>query len=446
MAQGNADDVTAWAGLMLVLETMRALRLEDVAAKHLPSVRRQRGFAPEEKLEALVLLLAAGGERVEDICRLAEDKGLQRLLGAPFPSPDALLDFLGQFHDEALVAARPDGKKAYVPEESSGLKGLAAINATLVARGASPEATTATVDADGTIIEAHKREALVAYEGTRGYQPLVAVWAEEGLVLADEFRDGNVAGGEDPLSCAKRAFECLPPQVKQRYYRADSASYFGPLLKYLAGEGIGFSISADMTKELRAACLALPEAAWAKLEERTTESVHVAEVEFAPGHWPKDAAPLRYVAVRFTPQQGSFFEDKGPKYLAVVTNRRELSAPVLMKWHWGKAGTIEAVHRAMKDELGAGVMPSGRFGVNAAWFRINAIAFNVLAVLKRRALPESLRTARPRRLRFECFTVPAKLTLHQSELTAVMGVSSDRMQMLVEARGRLLDILEAGGP
>ena len=176
------------------------------------------------------------------------------------------------------------------------------------------------------------------------------------------------------------------------------------------------------------------------------QSVHVAEVEFAPGHWPKDAAPLRYVAVRFTPQQGSFFEDKGPKYLAVVTNRRELSAPVLMKWHWGKAGTIEAVHRAMKDELGAGVMPSGRFGVNAAWFRINAIAFNVLAVLKRRALPESLRTARPRRLRFECFTVPAKLTLHQSELTAVMGVSSDKMQMLVEARGRLLDILEAGGP
>ena len=220
MAQGNADDVTAWAGLMLVLETMRALRLEDVAAKHLPAVRRQRGFAPEEKLEALVLLLAAGGERVEDICRLAEDKGLQRLLGAPFPSPDALLDFLGQFHDAALVA-----------------------------RGASAEATTATVDADGTIIEAHKREALVAYEGTRGYQPLVAVWAEEGLVLADEFRDGNVAGGEDPLSCAKRAFECLPPQVKQRYYRADSASYFGPLLKYLAGEGIGFSISADMTKE-----------------------------------------------------------------------------------------------------------------------------------------------------------------------------------------------------
>ncbi len=30
----------------------------------------------------------------------------------------------------------------------------------------------ATIDHDGTIIEAHKRDAKVAYEGTRGYQPL----------------------------------------------------------------------------------------------------------------------------------------------------------------------------------------------------------------------------------------------------------------------------------
>lgn len=443
MAQGSTDDVTAWAGLTLVLETMRALRLEEVAEKHLPTGRRQRGYSPGEKLESLVLLLAAGGERVEDVRRLAEDRGLERLLETRFPSPDTLLDFLGLFHDEALVAARPEGKKAFVPKESEALKGLAAINTALVARGASATATTATIDADGTIIEAHKREATVAYEGTRGYQPLVAVWAEEALVVADEFRDGNVAGGEDPLSCAKRAFESLPPQVKQRYYRGDSASYYLPLLKYLVGAVDGFSISADMTKELRAACQALPEAAWTSLEERTTEVVHVAEVEFTPGDWPKAAAPLRYVSMRFTPNQGSFFEESGPKLLAVVTNRRELSAAELVKWHWGKAGTIEHVHRALKDELGAGVMPSGRFGVNAAWFRINALALNILTVLKRRALPESLRNARPRRLRFECFTAPAKLTLHQSQLTALMGVSPERLAMLVAARGRLLDMLEA---
>ena len=33
-----------------------------------------------------------------------------------------------------------------------------------------------TVDQDATIIESRKREALYTYEGSRGYQPMLAVW------------------------------------------------------------------------------------------------------------------------------------------------------------------------------------------------------------------------------------------------------------------------------
>ncbi|MBI2544393.1 MAG: transposase, partial [Candidatus Rokubacteria bacterium] len=140
--------------------------------------------------------------------------------------------------DEPYLQARPEKAKAYA---------LAAINRALVERGADRGARRATIDHDGTLIEAHKREARVAYEGTRGYQPLVAVWAEEQLVVADEFRDGNVAGGEDPLSSAQRALRHLPPWVTERYYRADTASYYTPLLKDLVREGVRFSIGADMT-------------------------------------------------------------------------------------------------------------------------------------------------------------------------------------------------------
>jgi hypothetical protein len=53
-----------------------------------------------------------------------------------------------------------------------------------------------TVDQDATIIESRKREALYTYEGSRGYQPMLAVWAEMDVVVADEFRDGNVAGAD----------------------------------------------------------------------------------------------------------------------------------------------------------------------------------------------------------------------------------------------------------
>jgi len=439
----EAEAVTARAGLPLVVETLRALGVDERAQAELPEPKRRRGFTPAQKLEALVTLLAAGGDRVEDIRVLSEDQGLERLLGGPLPSPDALLDFLGQFHDPACWASRPPEKKAYVPPESVGLRGLDAVLRALVARGADRGTTRATIDHDGTIIESHKRDATVAYEGTRGFQPLVAVWAEEQLIVADEFRDGNVAGGEDPLSSVRRAMGNLPPWVKERYFRGDSASYYSPLLKYLVGEGIGFTISADMTQELRACCLAVPEADWVELETRARERVDLAELEFTPGDWPKQALPLRYVAVRFTPLQGEMFDTMTPKHLAIVSNRAEVEAGALVRWHWEKAGTIEHVHRVMKDELGAGVMPSGRFGANAAWFRINALTFNVLTVLKRRALPARLREARPKRLRFELFTLPGKLAVHQSRLSVRTSVSEERLEEVVEARGHLLDMLQA---
>ncbi len=436
--QARRDDVTARAGLPLVVETMRALGADEVAARELPQPKRQRGFAPEHKLEAIVMLIAAGGDRVEDARVLAEDKGLEKLLGTPFPSPDALLDFIGQFHDPKCWEDRPAEKKAWVAPESEGLRALEVVNREVVARGADRSVTQATIDHDGTIIEAHKRDATVAYEGTRGFQPLVAVWAEQDLVVSDEFRDGNVAGGEDPLSSVERAFANLPSWVVERRFRADSAAYYTPLLKYLVREKIAFAISADMTKQLRACCTAVSSERWAALETREREQVDLAEVEFTPGDWPRDAKPLRYIALRFTPLQPDLFESRGVTYHAVVTNRYELDAAQLVRWHREKAGTIEHVHRVLKDELGAGVLPSARFGANAAWFRINALTFNVLTVLKRCALPERLRDARPKRLRYELFTLAGELAVHQSQLSVRVPVGDQRLQEIVAARGRLL--------
>jgi hypothetical protein len=440
---GEREDVTARAGLPLVIETSRALRLDAEARTLFGPPRRKEDFGADEQLETLATLIAAGGDRVEDIRILGEDQGLVRLLGRPFASPDSLLDFLNSFHDEQCWTDRAPDKKAFVPPESAKLQALETLNRTLVRRAADPTTTTATIDHDGTIIESHKRDARVAYEGTRGYQPLVAIWAEEHLVVADEFRDGNVAGGEDPLSSARRAFGNLPPTGTQRYFRGDSADYYDPLLKYLVGEKIGFAISADMGKELRAICEGQPERAWQELEQRERERVDLAEVEFTPGAWSKDAEPLRYIALRFTPLQADLFAGVSPRYHAVVSNRRELTPAPLVEWHRGKAGTIEHVHRVLKGELGAGVMPCQLFGANAAWFRINVITFNLLTALKRLALPERYRLARPKRLRFEVFTLPGKLAVHESRLSVQVAAADARLQEMVAARQRLLQMLES---
>jgi len=448
--------VTGRVGLTLVIEAARALRLDELVEEKLKVRKRCRGARESEKVEALVLLIAAGGDRVEDIRVLSRDGALMRLLGAALPSPDALLRFLRGFDDPRVWEKQPKDERSYVPPETCALQALFEINRHLVERASSPEVSVATLDHDGTIIEAHKRDALIAYEGTRGYQPLATVWAEEDLIVGDEFRDANVPGGKDPLTSVKRAFEALPCRVTRRLFRGDSADYYEPLLKYLVDQEITFAISVDMSPELRGCCQRVAEKDWVEFDKRPREDVHLAEVEFVPGDWSKEAAPLRYVAIRITPKQTELFEEnRSPKYLAVVTNRplpaekdekprpNEMSTGDLVRWHRGKAGTIEHVHRAMKDELGAGVLPCQDFGANAAWFRINALTYNLLTFLKRRALPERYREARPKRLRFEVFTMPGRLEFHQRQVSVSVSTTPTELDELLEARRRLLAFYRA---
>src|SRR5438309_2848476 len=55
--------------------------------------------------------------------------------------------------------------------------------------------------------------------------------------------------------------------------------------------------------------------------------------------------------------------------VAVATNLWDWDPKRLLQWHREKAGSIEAVHDVLKNELGGGVLPSKRFGADAAWFR-----------------------------------------------------------------------------
>ena len=65
-------------------ETLLALGLDEVVERELRLRRRRRGLGEFDKLQAIVLLLAAGGERAEEIRVLREDKALSRLLERSF--------------------------------------------------------------------------------------------------------------------------------------------------------------------------------------------------------------------------------------------------------------------------------------------------------------------------------------------------------------------------
>ncbi len=447
-----SDDatLTGHAGLPLVLETMRALGVSEVLDRALGIRQRNNGATDAQKVEALVMLMAAGGENVDDIEVLRADKGLLRLCG-PVPSADVLLTFLHAFHDDRLIEqaqrSRPASQVAYIPKESAPLVAMATANVALVhALATHTRVTRATLDHDATIQESHKRQALAHDKGGRGYQPSVIHWAELDVVVADEYRDGNVPAAMNNLPLIQRGFGALPADIAALYFRADSACYETKILKWLANpereDGpagtIGFTISADMTESLRRVCEAVSEQAWTLCDDRPTETVMCADVEFAPGDWPKDAAPLRYVALRIRKKQGHLFGGGyDTKYLAVVSNRRELSAPKLMRWHWEKAGTIEHVHDVTKNDLAAAVPPCGRFGANAAWYRLSLLTYNVLSAMKWLALPPAMETARPKRMRFSLFSIAGRIVSHAGKVVLRIGREAEALASLIAARIRI---------
>ena len=254
------------------------------------------------------------------------------------------------------------------------------------------------------------------------------------------------------LPVIQRAFASLPATVTSYCFRADTACYNAPTLKWLADPRrpagpagpIGFTIGADMTTDLHKVCAVVPEAAWQRCEDRPDETVHCTEVEFTPGDWKKDAQPLRYVALRIRKKQGQLFASGAEtKYLAIVSNRWELAPAALLRWHWQKAGTIELVHDITKNELGAAVPPCGRFGANAAWYRLSLLTSNVLSALQSLALPPALSTARPKRLRFTLFTLAGRLVTHAGQLRLRVSRAAETLAGLIVARTRLALLAQA---
>ena len=301
------------------------------------------------------------------------------------------------------------------------------------------------MDHDATIIESRKQEALPHYDNGRGYQPWVAVWVEANLIVADEFREGNVPAAMSALAQVKKAILALPPGIEKKFFRADSAMDSPKALRWLDARGVTFAVSADMTKELRASIDKLPETAWrrqAKRDEYGTEltDCEIAEVEYVTNQQTltKMSHPFRYIVIRKIEEQGRLFPvGESRFYLAMVTNRWDASADDMWQWHKEKCGTIEKVHDVLKNDLAAGVMPFSRFQANAAWFRMNVLVYNLFSAMKQLALPAEMQELRPATLRYRLLNLAARIITHAGKLILKLPWTDDVVELYRQARERL---------
>jgi len=423
------------AGLLATSRAYRSLKIPDLVAANLKLKKRQRGCNDAQYLESVVLLQTAGGDCPEDMSLLAGDVCLERGLGFALPKTGAVRGFLNRFHDEDLELARParEIQKSFIMPSSEPVQGLQAVLAGAVRRTAKLYAQQgqplkiATVDQDATIIESHKEHALAHYEGGRGYQPMVAVWAEADLVLADEFRDGNVPALQEPLTCAKLAFAALPENIQQRYFRGDSACHENDLLGWLKhpdrahepGGRIGFAVSARMSAELTKALVKLPDSAWKTFATEADGTLRQwAEVDFVPGEAgeKKDSQPLRYVGLRLLKPQGVLFKDGSDRHHHAVVSNLDWEAARLLHWHREKAGTVEHVHDEVKNALAGGHLPSGHFAVNAAWFKLALLSYNIASAIKGLCFSPEERTARFKKYRLLLVHLAGRMSRFQCTL------------------------------
>ena len=338
--------------------------------------------------------------------------------------------------------------QAFVPEANEALSGLRGVNREFVSRGfrlyqrsGRAPVTRATLEIDASFMETQKRDALACYKHFDAYSGLTVRWAEMGFAVWDEFRDGNVPPAWRNLEALTESIEYLNKDlgITDVWVRSDAAAHQESVLKALSEwkidgnpNPVKFAIGYIKTKEFAEELQKLEDSASEKIyDTRGRLDYEVAEVPFVSNSEAMiKAQPYRHIVVRRRAKQGILphlgtndtqiadeetMEMSGLAYHvhAIISNiEQEWSNQRVVEWYNERCGGGEAIHSILKSDLAAGQLPSNAFGVNAAWWSVVVLAYNLHALLEKLAMPKNLVGSRFKRLPFHLINVPARMTSH----------------------------------
>lgn len=476
-SEKNDSGLTGFAGLPLYIE----LASQSGLIQHINQTikTKMRGWTDAEMIFSLILLNLAGGDCISDIVRLEQDAGFRTLLmrfathgmkrkerrvfekrwrkakSRGLPSNAAIHRYLPQFHSPEEEKNRVAGE-AFIPKPNDSLKALIGLNIPIIAcvQQQSPS-TIATLDQDATLTSTYKRKALYCYKGFKAYQPFNTYWAEHGILLHSEFRDGNVNAGFGQLRLLKEAMALLPSDVKHVHLRSDSAGYQEDLIRYCA-EGsdirfgvIPFAIAARVSAGIKTEAMSIDDTHWHPIYQNDADGNNIktnqewADICFVPDWAVKSKAKYRYLAIREgmkpsktkddeldLPFQTIKLDEVRYKLFAVVTNR-DINGSDLIQWHRKRCGKSEHVHSTQKEGLAGGQFPSNLFGVNAAWWAIMVLSFNLNRLMQIAALPKDLKESKMKALRFHVIQLPGRVIHHARQVyVRVEGHCCDLFQLI----------------
>jgi hypothetical protein len=408
------DMITPHAGLALVGEFSVGLGLLKSVDTYLPTPGSGAGYRPSEYLFPLILMLNGGGRSLEDTRQIRMDEGLREILPLErIPSSDAFGDWL-----------RTMGS-------TGGLSGLKKVHKKLLKRGMKYDGIKGyTLDIDATGIEAEKQTAKMTYKGFRGYMPIVGHLAENGLVVADEFREGNESPSARNLSFIKRCARQMPKGKTITALRSDSAAYQAEIINYCEQEKIQFAIGADLDEAVVGAIRAIPEKEWKPYKNGSiAETVHCME---------KTQEAFRLIVIR-RPYQGTLFfeEDERVKYTVLATNRIE-SAEDVVQWYNQRGECSENRIKELKIGFGMERMPCGQYEANAMFFRIGTLAYNLFRLFTLTTLSPSWHRHQVQTVRWRLYQIAGKVVFHGGQV--FLKVRRALCQLFTNIRLRIWEV------
>jgi len=248
---------------------------------------------------------------------------------------------------------------------------------------ANVQLTEATLDTDTTVhtLFGNQMGARKSYnpknKGKKSYQPILTFLAETKEYVAGALRTGDRPSGKEIAAHLDSAHAALPTTVKIVYGRADSGFYCWEAVQAYEKRNWRFIVVARKTARL---VDELKAANWKRSPR--TDADGQCEFFYQPDGWGK---AYRFLALRYEkepeagaaeePEQYQLFETPEYSYRVFVT---DMDAPLdaLVGFYRGRASAENLIKEANND-AGLAAHPSKRWMMNANWFQIVMLAYNL---------------------------------------------------------------------
>jgi Transposase DDE domain group 1 len=389
------------AGTALVGQVADKLGLTQALSVRLAGLKqRRRGHDPGRVIRDLAVMLADGGECVSDLGAVREQDALFGAVASDstaFRMVDRIASTPGLLDAVRVAHARARARFWEL-------------------HGA-PERLT--LDVDATLITAHseKEKAAGNYKGGYGFHPLQVYVDETREALGGLLRAGNAGSNtaEDHKTVIDRALAQIPPEYVEGLeilVRADTAGATHGLVDYCREGNMRFSVGYELTEQVRAAILQIPDDAWVPAldqdgsERKNGEVCEITDMVDLSA-WPDGC---RLIVRRERPHPGaqlSFTDHDGYRFQAILTDQDDPDIAVLECRHRQHAHVEDRI-RDDKD-TGLAKFPFKAFALNEVWLEIVMLAHDLLVWTQALCLDGELAKAEPKRVRYRLLHVAGRL-------------------------------------